>query len=71
VETNYFPLWECERGRFRFTRDVSNPKPVGKYTRLIGKFSHLRETEIQELQEMVNQRIDMIKSLVNIREVRR
>ena len=70
VETNYFPLWECERGQFRFTRDVSNPKPIGKYTRLIGKFSHLQETEIQELQEMVNQRVNMIKSLVNIREVR-
>ena len=64
VETNYFPLWECERGKFRFTQDISNPKPVSEYTRLIGKFSHLQRSEIEELQQMVNERVNMIKSLV-------
>jgi len=28
VETNFFPLWEYERRKFRFTRSIENPKPV-------------------------------------------
>lgn len=65
VETNYFPLWEYERGQFRFTRDVANPKPVSDYIRLIGKFSHLQDTETQELQESINDRVSLLQSLVN------
>jgi len=66
VETNYFPLWEYERGRFRFTPEISNPKPISEYTKLVGKFSHLKESEIQELQESVNDRVKMMKSLVEL-----
>ena len=66
VETNYFPLWEYERGRFRFTQEISNPKPISEYLRGIGKFSHLKKNEIQDLQESVNDRVNMMKSLVEL-----
>jgi len=68
VETNYFPLWEYERGRFRFTQEARDPKPITEYTRWVGKFSHLQQNEIQELQESVNNRMKMMRSLVDLRQ---
>lgn len=63
VETNYFPLWEYEKGRFRFTHQVGNPKPIVEFTRLMGRFSHLKEEELAQLQQSVNDRFNLIKSL--------
>ena len=63
VETNYFPLWEAENGKFRFTYQVDNPKPIQEFTRLMGRFSHLKEGDLTELQQLVNNRFNLIKSL--------
>jgi pyruvate/2-oxoacid:ferredoxin oxidoreductase beta subunit len=63
VQTNYFPLWEAENGRVKFTYQVENPKPVSELTRLMGRFEHLTEDGIDELQGMVNSRIELLKML--------
>jgi len=63
VRTNYFPLWEAEDGKFRFTHEVANPRPVEEMTKLIGKFSHLKEDQLKDLQQMVNERYALIKTL--------
>ena len=63
VETNYFPLWEAEYGRVRLTKEVTNPKPVQEYTRLLRKYSHLTEQDLIQVQEMVNKRYRKIKGL--------
>lgn len=65
VETNYFPLWEAERGKFRLTKEVNNPKPVGDFTSLMGRFSHLKREEVELLQEAVNARFHLIKTLAS------
>ena len=54
VRTNYFPLWEAERGKFRLTHNVAAPRPVAEYTSLIRKFRHLSEEELARLQEEVD-----------------
>jgi len=64
VRTNYFPLWEMEDGVFRFTQTVGDPRPVQEYLSLCGKFSHLKEPEIAEVQKMVDERYSMLKALV-------
>jgi len=61
VETNFFPLWEAEDGKVRFTKDVKFPKPVESYTKVIGKYSHLTRQEISALQKIVD---DRYKNLV-------
>ncbi|MBN1162067.1 MAG: hypothetical protein JXA17_08980, partial [Dehalococcoidales bacterium] len=43
VRTNYFPLWEAEDGKPRITVEVANPKPVSEFTKLMRKYSHLKE----------------------------
>jgi pyruvate/2-oxoacid:ferredoxin oxidoreductase beta subunit len=63
VRTNYFPLWEAENGKPRFTLEVANPKPVSELTKLIRKFSHLKEDELAALQKAVDERYTLIKNL--------
>jgi phenylglyoxylate dehydrogenase beta subunit len=66
VETNFFPLWEFERGAYRFTHHVRKPKRVQEYLGLTGRFSHLGEEEIQLVQEWVDKRLNLIKSLTEM-----
>lgn len=63
VRTNYFPLWEAENGKFRLTHEVANPRPVQELTKLIRKFAHLKEADIESLQQVVNKRYALIKAL--------
>lgn len=66
--TNYFPLWEAENGQLRLTHEICHPKQIGELTRLIGRFSHLEEDDHKQIQELVNHRLDMIRSLSNLNQ---
>lgn len=63
VRTNYFPLWEAETGKFRLTHEVANPRPVQELTKMMRKFAHLKEDDIDKLQQLVNERYALIKTL--------
>ncbi len=63
VETNTFPLWEAEYGKIRITKEVKNPKPVQEYLKLMGRYSHLKDEEIEEIQDIVNSRYETIRKL--------
>jgi len=69
VETNYFPLWEYERGEYRLTHVVEKPKPITEYTKLLKKFAHLDQQELDELQRIVNKRFNHIKALTKMERV--
>ena len=66
VQTNYFPLWEYERGEYRLTHAVEKPKPIAEYTKLLKKFAHLNEQDLDELQKIVNKRFNQIKALTRL-----
>ena len=68
IETNYFPLWEYERGTYRFTYLPEKPKPIGEFTKLMGRFQHLNEEGIMALQRMVDERFNKIKALTLLGE---
>jgi len=63
VETNFFPLWEARYGEIRFTKKIWFKKPVKEYLKAVGKYSHLTEEEIGEIQKLVDERYRMLKSL--------
>lgn len=63
VETNYFPLWECEQGKLHITEEIKAPKPIGEFTKMMGRFSHLNTGEVQQLQRLVDERFARIKAL--------
>jgi hypothetical protein len=66
VSSNYFPLWEANRGKCRMTYEVAQPQLVSKFTRIMDRFSHLRKEELDDLQEAVNSRFEFIKKLTEI-----
>jgi pyruvate/2-oxoacid:ferredoxin oxidoreductase beta subunit len=66
VETNYFPLWECERSEYRLTHVVEKPKPISAYAGLLKKFAHLDEKDMEDLQRHVDQRFNRIKALTQL-----
>jgi pyruvate/2-oxoacid:ferredoxin oxidoreductase beta subunit len=66
VRTNYFPLWEAENGKFRLTQEINNPKPIGELTKMLRKFSHLKEDDLSRLQQIVDKRYLRLKSLCSI-----
>jgi pyruvate/2-oxoacid:ferredoxin oxidoreductase beta subunit len=63
VRTNYFPLWEADNGKFRLTHEVANPRPIQEFTKMMRKFSHLKEADMANLQKAVNERYALIKTL--------
>jgi len=63
VRTNYFPLWEAEFERFRITQKVSKPKPVSELLNLVGKYKHLKEEHIAEIQKNLDHRFELLSTL--------
>ncbi len=54
VQTGVFPLYEVENGRYKLNVKITKPKPVADYLKLQGRFRHLSEGTIQEIQDRVS-----------------
>jgi pyruvate/2-oxoacid:ferredoxin oxidoreductase beta subunit len=63
VRTNYFPLWEAEYGQPKLNLEVASPKPITEFTKLMRKFSHLDENGMAELQQVVDERYELLHKL--------
>jgi pyruvate ferredoxin oxidoreductase beta subunit len=61
VQTGVWHLYEIENGRKRTTVQVSTLRPVAEYLSLQGRFEHLDEGDIDEMQEQVT---DSFHSLI-------
>ncbi len=61
VETGIFPLYEIENGKYKLSIDVPAFRPVQDYLKLQGRFRHLSEGTIQEIQNRVNQEYAKLK----------
>jgi phenylglyoxylate dehydrogenase beta subunit len=66
VKTNYFPLWEAEGGKFRLTHREPSSRPIGEFTKLMGRFSHLDEMTLEKLQKAVDSRFRLIEGLCSL-----
>ncbi len=54
VETGIFPLYEMENGKYKLSIDLPRLRPVQDYLKLQGRFRHLSEETIKEIQYRVN-----------------
>lgn len=68
VQTNYFPLWESENGDYRVTQNVSKQKPISEMLKLIGKFKHLGDEDIDILQQQSDKRLSVLNALCGIND---
>ncbi|MFC1920103.1 thiamine pyrophosphate-dependent enzyme [Chloroflexota bacterium] len=68
VETNYFPLWECEHGEYKLNYVPKNPLPIEEFTKTMGRFGHLKKDDIESFQKLADDRFSLIESLTRLKE---
>ncbi len=64
VLTGMWINYEIDHGEFKVTTRVPKRKPVKEYLRLQGRFRHLTDKDIEEIQEFVNKEVERINKLV-------
>lgn len=59
TETNFWPLYEIEDGKYKINLEIKTPKPIEEFLNGQGRFKHLFEAKnkkvIEEIQKMVNE----------------
>jgi len=61
VQTGVFPLYEIENGKYKMSMEISEFKPLQEYLKYQGRFRHLSEDNIREIQERVIEEYNKIK----------
>jgi pyruvate ferredoxin oxidoreductase beta subunit len=62
VETGIFPLYEVERGQYRLNMDFPKLKPIKEYTKLQGRFRHLTDEMIGEIEKRVHREYEQLRA---------
>jgi len=65
VQTAAWVLMEIEYSNITLTRKLDNLKPVDAYLKLQGRFKHITETDIKNIQEDINNNITRLKQRIN------
>jgi 2-oxoisovalerate ferredoxin oxidoreductase beta subunit len=61
VQSGIFPLIEIENGtKWRLTKKIAKPKPIIEYLKPQGRFRHLKEKDVNEIQQIVDQSWDRL-----------
>lgn len=63
VQTKASMLYEIENGVVKLNMPVENPKPIKDFLKMQGRFKHLNENEIKNLQNYANFEYSKIKKL--------
>jgi pyruvate ferredoxin oxidoreductase beta subunit len=61
VETGIFPLYEVERGKYRMNIDFPELKPIKDYIKLQGRFRHLTDGMIEEIEKRVHAEYEQLR----------
>jgi len=66
VESGIFPLYEVENGKYKLNYDVAKRRPVQEYLKLQGRFRHLSEELIKEIQTRVDKEYAKIREKAEV-----
>jgi pyruvate ferredoxin oxidoreductase beta subunit len=61
VETGIFPLYEVESGRYHLSMDFPKLKPIKEYIKFQGRFRHLSDDMIEEIEKRVQKDYEALK----------
>jgi pyruvate ferredoxin oxidoreductase beta subunit len=61
VETGVFPLYEVENGKYHLSMDFPKLKPIKEYIKLQGRFRHLTDSMIEEIEKRVHKEYEELK----------
>jgi pyruvate ferredoxin oxidoreductase beta subunit len=53
IETGIFPFYEVENGKYKLSLDLPELRPVRDYMKLQGRFRHLSEDTVNEIQQRI------------------
>jgi pyruvate ferredoxin oxidoreductase beta subunit len=62
VETGVFPLYEVERGQYRLNIDFPKLKPIKEYIKPQGRFRHLTDGMIEEIEKRVHREYEQLRA---------
>lgn len=69
TETNFWPLYEIENGKYKITWKTDKPKPIEDFLKTQGRFKHLFSEKnkgvIQEIQKQADEELDRLTKLEN------
>ena len=65
VQTRMFPLYEIENGQYKLGSGGARPRPVSEYLKLQGRFRHLSEETIKEIQRRVDEEYAELEEAAN------
>jgi len=68
VETNFWPLYEVEKGKYKLNFQNRNKKDIKEFLSMQRRFKHLLKDEkkVQQIQEEVDREFDRLKKLSEI-----
>lgn len=61
VETGIFPLYEVEHGKYHLSIDFPKLKSVKEYIKLQGRFRHLTDEMIEEIEKRVHEEYEILR----------
>jgi pyruvate ferredoxin oxidoreductase beta subunit len=61
VETGIFPLYEVENGKYHLSMDFPQLRPIKEYLKLQGRFRHLTDSMIEEIEKRVHREYVALK----------
>jgi pyruvate ferredoxin oxidoreductase beta subunit len=61
VEAGVFPLYEVERGQYRMSMDFPKLRPIKEYFKLQGRFRHLTDEMIEEIEKRLHQEYEQLR----------
>jgi len=64
VQTGVFPLYEVEGGKYKMSVDPSELTPIKDYLKIQGRFRHLSDEVIEEIQKKVTEDYQRLKEKV-------
>ena len=71
VETGVFPLYEVVNGRYRITHEIEDFRPIRDYLKVQGRFRHLTDDIIDEVEARIRREYKQLQSKVRISEEER
>jgi pyruvate ferredoxin oxidoreductase beta subunit len=63
VQTNIFPLYEIVNGKLTITKKINKPKPVVEYFKTQRRFAHLKENDLNYLQQKADEQLARLQRL--------
>jgi len=63
IRTGIFPLYEVENGQYKLSLSLTKLEPVENYLKTQGRFRHLTENTIKEIQERVTREYNKLVEL--------